>query len=258
MLTKEINYNKIQIWKIKQNIIWRVTMEILKMKKLSSYLWLVFGIIGGLGFLGVWFLLPHKAPIDHIWQLIFKLTAFLFIVLAISFFPVKSKYGHLLLILPFFVYAGYIFPRIGYYGMMGAVVTSNYALAGDFYTLVYLLTFPSIILITCLAYRIGGGTSGNVIKIALSAQIILFSGLLDFMWFLINPVQLPDVIEYAHHIKLILGHYPKYNEAIIFAICHIPLLVIAILLPFDKWINKLFGINIHKKQEVIQHEAESV
>jgi hypothetical protein len=101
----------------------------------------------------------------------------------------------------------------------------------------------------CLSYRIGGGTPGNCFKIGASGVIILFSGFLDLMWYIINPVEIPKTLQYAHHIKVILGHYATYTEGIIFCLFHIPLMLILMYLPLDSWIDKLFA----PKKEAMAH-----
>ena len=72
-------------------------------------------------------------------------------------------------------------------------------------------------------------------------MIIIFAGTLDLFYFQVNPVAFPDTIAYANHIKVIIGHYPTYPEAIIFALCHLPFLVGLWFLPLKKWILKLQG-----------------
>jgi hypothetical protein len=210
-------------------------------------IWISFLLFGIIGFLLVWFFLPHKSEIDSVWQLIFKLGVFFLVVFSIAFFPNQAKSGYLFVILPFFVFTGFLIPKLSFYGFTGSVVTNN--LYGEFYTLLYLLLYPSIILTTCLAYRIGGGSPGNCIKIALSGVLILFSGFLDLLWYVVNPVKLPEIIQYAHHIKLILGHYPTYQEAIFFALAHLPVFVVILLLPLNQWIDKIITIETPTKNQ---------
>lgn len=206
---------------------------------MAKYLWIVFSILGLVGFLIVWYCMPHKGEIDSIWQVVFKLLMFLFIVLAVAFFPNKFKARYLLLILPFFIFTGYLIPRITYFAFRAIPMKLIPDAHLELYTLLFVMVFPAIVMTVCMAYRLGGGTPGNVIKIAFSAVIILFSGWLDFMWYTINPVEIPERIVYAHHIEVIIGHFPTYVETIIFAAAHIPLLVILNVLPLDKWIAKI-------------------
>lgn len=203
--------------------------------------WLVFLALGAAGSATVWLFLPHKSEIDSPWQVVFKLSVFLLVVLAISFFPNHLRRGYLLAIVPFLGFAGYLVPRISYYGFTGVVPTNSYAQAGNFYTLLYLLTYPALVLTTTSAFRLGGGRPGQCVKIALSGVIILFSGFLDLLWYLVNPVPIPQTMQYAHHIAVVLGHYASWRETIVFALCHIPLLAGLLALPLDRWFDRWFS-----------------
>lgn len=68
-------------------------------------------------------------------------------------------------------------------------------------------------------------------------MILIFSGFLDILWYVVNPVGIPETIVYAHHIEIILGHYPSFGEAIVFALLHLPILAIVLLLPLDRWVR---------------------
>lgn len=202
-------------------------------------LWMILLALGIMGFAVTWLFLPHKSEIETAWQLVFKLITYGFIIGSIAFFPNKSKHGYLLVILPFFIFLGLIIPKISYFGFTGVVPISDYSVSGEFYTVLYLLLVPMINFSVSFAYRMGGGTPGKTIKISLCGIIILFSGYLDVLWQLVNPVEIPDKLLYAHHITLILGRVATFREGIIFALCHIPLFIIAILLPLDKWIDSI-------------------
>jgi hypothetical protein len=210
-----------------------------KMKSLFiKYLWLLFLILGIGGFVFVWAFLPHQSEIDSVWQLVFKIFIFICITLAIAVFPNKFKNRYLFLIVPVLLFLGYLEPRITYFAYIAIPEHLSNAVM-EMYTFDWVILFPLVLLSICLAYRLGGGTPGHCIKLALSGVIILFSGFNDFMWYTINPVNIPDVIIYAHHINMILGHYPTYGETIIFTLAHLPLLIGLLLLPLDKWMTKI-------------------
>ncbi|NLW47919.1 MAG: hypothetical protein GXY86_11365 [Firmicutes bacterium] len=218
----------------------------------KKYLWMVFLGLGIVGFLITWFLLPHRSEIDSIWTLVFKMVIYGFIIGAIAFFPNQSKYGYLLVIAPFFVFLGFIIPKISWFGFTGIIPNADYSLSGEFYTILYLLLVPLINFSVSFAYRMGGGSSGNTLKISLFGIILLFSGYLDILWHIVNPVEIPDRLLYAHHITVFFGRTVTFTEAIIFAICHLPLLVAVLLLPFDKWINAVFSYDEKRKKPIEQ------
>lgn len=206
------------------------------MKFLKNWFWAICMFLGLVGFLVVWFFIPRNQYISTIWDLVFKFLIYAFILLGIATFPNKIKNGYMLTILPFIAFLGYIIPRISYFGYFGAELDK--VAFGEFYTALYLLNYPMITVATAFAYRIGGGTPGNTLKIPVCGMLIIFSGFLDIMWHLINPVALPEHI-YGSHLVIRFGRPPLFSEVIIFALCHIPLIIGVLLLPLDRWIKAL-------------------
>jgi hypothetical protein len=203
---------------------------------LFHHFWWILLLSGCLGFLHIWFFFPHESSINGIVHIVYKIFIYIIICLGISCFPKKQSKSYILVILIFFVFLGFILPRLGYFGFY-AIPQKGEAAWGEYYTLLFLILYPAIVLTASLSYRIGGGKAGKTFKIALGSQIILFSGYLDLMWHIINEVDYPEIFYNAHHIKVFIGHFPNLTEVIIFALCHIPLLVGIILLPLDRWID---------------------
>jgi hypothetical protein len=104
----------------------------------------------------------------------------------------------------------------------------------------YLLLYPGIVLTVAAAYRLGGGSPGRCLKVLLTGMIIIFSGLLDLMWFVVNPVDLPDVID-APHINLITGGPISFGATILFTAAHLPIVIGLNLLPLDRWFDQWLG-----------------
>ncbi len=209
------------------------------MKFLKKYLWLICLIIGAIGSFIIMFLTPFQIYIDTILKPTTQITVFMLVIFAIAFFPNKFKgvkHMYLLLIAAIFTFLCYIIPRISYYGFIG-IPNGEPNCYDDFYHYLWLYLYPAIIVTTCFAYRINGGTPGRTIKLGAVPVIGLFSGLLDIIWPITNRLPLPEILE-ANHIRIIIGHWPTYREAVIFTICHIPLAVIVLLLPMDKWFTK--------------------
>lgn len=210
------------------------------MDLLRRYVWLVFLLLGMAGFLVVWLAIPREPEIERLWHLYVKLASYCCIVGFIAFFPNKLKYGFVLVYLPFIVFLGYLIPRVSFFGVTGNVIVTNFESVGEWYTLLYLLVVQMINFSVAFAYRMGGGTPGRTIKISLLATITLFSGFLDLAFYTINPVEIPEGgLIYAHHIIVFLGHAPSYNQTIIFALCHIPLFLLVLFAPLDKWFERI-------------------
>lgn len=205
---------------------------------IKKYIGIIILFVGFLGFLSVWFLLPRKSEIDTIWQMFYKIAIFIIIISGVALFPVNKKWTFLLLILPILAFCGYIIPNLSYLCFIGVgeKLPNCYQ---NYYTHLYLITFPAILLSICFAYRVGGGTPGNCFKVGVTGMLILFSGFLDVMIYLVTPLEIPEKLIYAHHIAVVIGHYPSYPETIIFTLCHLPFIIAVLFLPIDKWVSKV-------------------
>ena len=217
-------------------------MDILK-KTMVKYNWLVLLSIGFSGFLLIWFFLPHKSEIDHIWQMLFKIFISFIIIAGISFFPNKNKLSYLLLLVPILGFVSYIIPRLSYLCYHG--VAQNLPNGSqDYYTHLYFLTYPAIILTLCFAYRLGGGSPENCFKLGCGGVLILFSGLLDVMIYLITPLDIPDTLIYAHHIAIVIGKYPSFTETILFTLAHVPFIILLFVIPIKKVLKKIMKATV--------------
>jgi hypothetical protein len=198
--------------------------------------WWVALVGGAAGSAFVWLATPHVREIESVWDLYARLLTFVFLGCAIAFFPGVSGRLYWLLYLPFIFYVAYLFPRIGYFYF----VDVERAEAGSFYTHQFLLSYPGIVLTVAAAYRFGGGSPGRCLKIMISGMLIIFSGLLDYLWWVVNPVELPEVID-APHITIITGGPISYGATVFFVLAHVPIIVGLNLLPLDRWLARLFG-----------------
>lgn len=205
-------------------------------RRWARHLWWSALVAGAAGAAFVWLVTPHTREIQTPWELVAKLLAFACLCVAIAFFPWVSPRLQWLVYIPFVFFTGYMVPRISwfYYGDTARA-------QGDFfYTHLYLLFYPAIVLTVAAAYRIGGGSPGRCLKIMATGVVILFSGFLDIMWFVANPVAIPEVID-APHINLITGGPISFGATILFALAHIPIVVAINVLPLDRWITRLLG-----------------
>ncbi|MET8992748.1 hypothetical protein ABZW49_45495 [Nonomuraea wenchangensis] len=202
----------------------------------AVHIWWIALAAGAAGFAFVWLATPHTRDIEAAWQLAAKLLAFACLCCAIAFFPWVSPRLHWLLYIPFVVLTGYLVPRISwfYYG------DGARAHGDSFYTHLYLLLYPGIVLSVAAAYRIGGGSPGRCLKIMATGVLIVFSGFLDVMWQVVNPVPIPETID-APHINLFTGGPISFGAAIWFTLAHVPIIAGINLLPLDRWIERLTG-----------------
>lgn len=196
------------------------------------HVWWVSGALGVVVFAAVWLLTPHGREVETAWEFVVKIFAYACLSAAVAFFPWVSTRLYGLLFVAFVFYTGYVVPRVSwfYYG------DTQRLQADSFYTHLYLLLYPGLVLTVVAAYRLGGGLPGRCLKISGTGIILVFSGFLDIMWQVVNPVEIPDVID-APHINLITGGPISFGATILFALAHVPLVVVLNLLPLDRWIE---------------------
>jgi hypothetical protein len=205
-------------------------------RRWARHVWWIAATGGVAGAAYSWLATPHQREIEAPWQLAIKLVAFVCLCGAIAFLPWVAGRLYGLLYFSFIFFVAYIFPRIGYFYF----VDVEKAEAGSFYTHQFLLSYPGIVLTVVAAFRLGGGTPGRCLKIAATGMLIILSGLLDVMWWLVNPVDVPETID-APHIVILTGGPISFGATIVFVLAHIPLIVGLNLLPLDRWIGRLFG-----------------
>jgi hypothetical protein len=206
--------------------------------RLARHLWWIALTVGAGGAVFVLLATPHVRPIQSPWHLVARLLTFAFICCGVAFFPGVSGRLYWLLYGAFIFFVAYIFPRIGYFYF----VDVHRSQAGGFYTDQFLLSYPGIVLAVAAAYRLGGGTPGRCLKISFSGALIIFSGLLDVMWWLVNPVGLPKTID-APHITILTGGPISYGATIVFLLINVPIIVGINLLPLDRWLGRLLGVS---------------
>ena len=199
---------------------------------IKKYFWLICFVIGLAGTLIVFFSFSFQREEIQLYQFMIYITIFIIILVGISFFPHKFKYRYLLISAPLILYFGYVCPSMSF--------AAIFNLVDDYYTYENVFMFPLLIFSICLAYRIGGGTSGKCLKTGLNGLILLFSGFVDVMWFAVNNVDYSSWPVTIPHIEVILGFTPTFAQLLIFVFVHLLLLIVVNILPFDRWIHKLF------------------
>ncbi|MEU8799407.1 hypothetical protein [Spirillospora sp. NPDC048819] len=202
----------------------------------DAHVWWIAFAAGVIGAAAVWLFMPHGRDIGSAWELPVKLLVFACLACGIALFPWPSKLPHWVLYAPFLFFTGYLVPRIsGFYYLDG-----ERAQGDSFYTHLYLLLYPGVVLTIAAAYRLGGGTPGRCLKVVFTGIVIIFSGFLDLMWYVVNPIGIPQEID-APHINLITGGPISFGATVVFALAHLPIIAGFNLLPLDRWIGRLLG-----------------
>jgi hypothetical protein len=197
---------------------------------ISKYRWLIFLFIGAISFLLTWLTFPQQREEHSLIQYVIQIAIFVIILLGISFFPNRFRFRYLLLSIPFVIYLSFFAPRMTYLALEREL--------GVFYTLEFTFLYPGIVMAICLAYRMGGGSPGNCLKTGLNGIVLLFSGFLDLMWFVVNQIDYTKNVDTIPHIQTIIGHVPSFTELIIFIIIHVIIIVFINCLPLDKWMSE--------------------
>jgi hypothetical protein len=205
---------------------------------LLDYAWLCFAFLAATTFGIVWAFLPHVREGVTLPEFALKITAFVLAVFAVAAFPQHLRLSHLLLSIPSLVFLGFIIPKMMWLFLQGPHTEPEY------YTYLWSLNYPGILLSIALAFRIGGGSAGKVIKLGLNGVILVFSGYLELMWFVVNPWDYYDLPSIPH-VEVIIGFFPTYTQLFVFALLHIPLLVAVNLAPIDRWLEMLRARLLH-------------
>lgn len=203
------------------------------------HLWWVMLALGAAAAAYVWLATPHVREIESVWHLLAKFVMFLLLCGGIAFLPTRSGRLYWLLLLPFIFFVSYVYTRFGYFYFLDTDLSE----AGEYYTHTFLVAYPTTLLTAAFAFRLGGGSPGRCLKIPVCGAVLLFSGLLDFMWWLVNPVEVPETID-APHITILTGGPISFGATILFTAAHIPIIVAIILLPLDRWLGRLFGVAV--------------
>ncbi len=203
-------------------------------RSFRRHIWWISGTVGAAAFAIVGLLTRRGRDVTTIWEFVIELAAFGLIAAAVALAPLARSRWFPLLYCAFVFFTGYLIPRISwyYYG------DTDRAQGDGFYTHVYLLLYPGIVLTVAAAYRLGGGTAGRSLKVAVTGMIIVFSGFLDVMWQLVNPVEVPELID-APHISVLTGGPIPFEATILFALAHLPFAVVLNLLPLDRWAARI-------------------
>jgi hypothetical protein len=198
---------------------------------LIDYVWLLCFVIGGIGTVVSWIVFPHNREQGSLLQYSVHILVFIIILSGISFFPNKINWLFVLLVIPILVFNLFLAPKLTFF--------AEHTQYENFYNLFFVILYPLFLCSICLAYRLGGGKSGNCLKIGLIGVLVLFSGVMDFMWFILNGYNYAVDATSIPHIQVVIGHVPKFVEIIVFISVHFAASIALVFVPLDKFFDKL-------------------
>lgn len=199
---------------------------------MKRWWWLLPGIAGIAMTLLIMVVLPPDRTIDNLWEFFYKISPLVLAVLAIAGFPQQKKLGLLLLGL---LVAGYM----GVVDSLNITHISNFAGAED-----HAAAFPTfyqfnifvnafVVVAVLFGYRLGGGSTANVLKAGFAGILIVVSGLNDLTHYYTADWggPRPERLDWASHITVFVGGPPTPTVAIIFCVVHLLLAALILLLP---------------------------
>ncbi|MCZ4279521.1 hypothetical protein O4H49_01950 [Kiloniella laminariae] len=199
-------------------------------------------ILGGYAIL----FLPSEREVKSLGIFLFKLTPFSLAALAIALFdPDLFRRFRLTVPLSYLCFAVFFFfyvPKM-FFDVAFREAENLYYMT--------LLIVPCLILAFALIHRMGGGSTGMVLRIAFGMLVLMLSGIEDLAFLTINPHEvgskynpIPEVWGWASHMKVRLGHFPSKYEAFAFIGVHVVLALVIAFYHF-RWLHPLgryFGV----------------
>ena len=194
------------------------------------------------------FALPADREVKSLAIFLFKLLPFALAAIAIALFDpgVLARLNGVKILLIFGCFGLFFFfyiPRL-FFDVAFNEASNTYYMT--------LIITPLMILCFTLVFRLGGGSTGNTLRVAFGSLTLMLSGLEDLMFLTLNPHApdsrynpIPEVWDWASHMRVRLGHYPTKNEAFIFIGVHI-LLALFIAFYHFRWLEGLkepLGLN---------------
>jgi hypothetical protein len=177
----------------------------------------------------IWFGLPHDREVASLGLLLFKLVPFVAAAFAIAMADFRRLPGPALgalVCLSFLVYWCYFVPKLFFNSDNGTEL---------YYVL--LTATPFVILSLALAFRMGGATTEQTLRVSFALLLLMLSGLEDLAFLTVNHhtdprwTPIPAVWTWASHMTVFLGHPPTRNEAYAFIAVHVTLALGVLFVP---------------------------
>lgn len=202
---------------------------------MKRWWWLLPGAAGVVLTLLIMVVFPPDRTIDSVWEVFYKVSPLVLAVLTIAGFPRGEKLGLVLL-------AALV---VGYMGVVDSLNITHifdFAAAEDqaaaFPALYQFNIFVNafVVVAALFAYRLGGASTGNVLKAGFAAILIVISGLNDLTHYYTADWEgaRPERLDWASHISVFVGGPPTPTVAIVFCAVHFLLAALILLLPIRR------------------------
>ena len=186
-------------------------------------------------------MLPADRTLHGFGDFALKISPLIFAVATIALFPRRPAWTVYLPLLSVVAYLGYIDSAFFIQVDRLAQAAQMHAEQAQFSAYYRFSIFANafVVLSGVFAFRMGGATSAQVLKLGCSGILVLVSGLNDLtMWAMYDwPDGVrPETFEWASHVSIFLGRDPHVLDMLAFASVHLLLIVGILRLPLERWI----------------------
>jgi len=188
--------------------------------------WLACFLLGAIGAVISWVAFPHEREKATLLQYLVFIATFVVLLGGVSLFPNENKRLYLLLVVPILIFNLVLAPKLTFFA-------ENHQYP-RFYTMFFSVLYPMFLASICMAYRLGGGRPGTTMKIGVIGVLVLFSGVMDYMWFILNKVDYATGATSIPHVEVFVGHVPSEPGMWAFIGVHFALAVALALAPLDR------------------------
>ncbi len=207
----------------------------------ASWLWLAPAALGGAITALIMLALPADRTLHGFGDFALKISPLIFAVATIALFPRRPAWTVYLPLLSVVAYLGYIDSAFFIQVDRLAQAAQMHAEQAQFSAYYRFSIFANafVVLSGVFAFRMGGATSAQVLKLGCSGILVLVSGLNDLtMWAMYDwPDGVrPETFEWASHVSIFLGRDPHVLDMLAFASVHLLLIVGILRLPLERWI----------------------
>ena len=206
-----------------------------------NWLWLAPAVLGTALTGLIMLVLPADRQLHGFGDFALKISPLVLAVATIALFPRRAAWSVVLPLASMVVYMGYIDSAFFIQVDRLADAAQMQAAKAQFSEYYRFSIFANafVLLSAVFAFRMGGATSAQVLKLGVAGILVLVSGLNDLtMWAMYDwPGGVrPDSFDWASHVSIFLGREPRLIDMLAFAAVHLVLMLAILRLPLARWI----------------------
>jgi len=206
----------------------------------ANWLWLAPAALGGALTALIMLVLPADRTLHGLGDFALKISPLVLAVATIAVFPRRPAWSVVLPLASIVVYLGYIdsafFIQVDRLADAAQLQAAQAQFSEYYRFSIFANAF--VVLSSVFAFRMGGATSAQVLKLGCAGIFVLLSGLNDLtMWAMYGwPGGVrPDTFDWASHVSIFLGRDPHLIDMLAFAAVHLALIVAILRAPLERW-----------------------